>query len=179
MRIPFDELGGECVFASEWNDSNIKLYKAKYNQTPEKDITKVSENKIPSFDILLGYLPFKNFNGDQFKATNRLENMHYRSIDRIIYHSKPKYFILETAKNYINLRSYFENYLKNCKYNIYFQNFNEYLGVEKDNQPGYILGVRSDLNMKFQYLDSININLTDKDAVLKEIANQILVNNFE
>ena len=37
LRIPFDELGGECVYASEIDKFAIKTYEHNHNHKPEDD----------------------------------------------------------------------------------------------------------------------------------------------
>lgn len=54
FRMAFQNLGGECVFSSEWDEQAKKTYYANYGEVPFGDITKEStKNKIPKgFDIL-------------------------------------------------------------------------------------------------------------------------------
>ena len=54
FRMAFQNLGGECVFSSEWDEQARKTYYANYGDVPFGDITKESvKNKIPQgFDIL-------------------------------------------------------------------------------------------------------------------------------
>jgi DNA (cytosine-5)-methyltransferase 1 len=49
--------GGECVFASEWDDEAAKTYHQNYDIEPFGDITKIDENDIPSHDMLCGGFP--------------------------------------------------------------------------------------------------------------------------
>ncbi len=57
IRIPFQELGGECVFSSEWDKFSQKTYKANFGETPAGDLTKIDAVSTPDFDILLGGFP--------------------------------------------------------------------------------------------------------------------------
>ena len=54
FRMAFQNLGGECVFSSEWDEQARKTYYANYGDVPFGDITKESvKSKIPKgFDIL-------------------------------------------------------------------------------------------------------------------------------
>lgn len=54
FRMAFQNLGGECVFSSEWDEQARKTYYANYGDVPFGDITKeTTKNKIPKgFDIL-------------------------------------------------------------------------------------------------------------------------------
>ena len=48
FRMAFQNLGGECIFSSEWDEQAKKTYYANYGEVPFGDITKEStKNKIP------------------------------------------------------------------------------------------------------------------------------------
>ena len=57
MRLPFQELGGRCVFTSEWDKFAKKTYAANYGELPFGDITKISNEQIPDHDVLLAGFP--------------------------------------------------------------------------------------------------------------------------
>jgi len=53
MRIPFDELGGECVFSSEWDKFAQSTYELNFGHKPAGDISKIAATEIGRHDILL------------------------------------------------------------------------------------------------------------------------------
>lgn len=57
IRIPFQELGGKCVFTSEWDKFAQKTYKVNFGGKIYGDITQIPSSDIPNFDILLGGFP--------------------------------------------------------------------------------------------------------------------------
>ena len=61
IRIPFDELGGNCVFSSEIDNSAKKMYKANFNEETAGDITIIPSKEIPNHDILLAGFPCQPF----------------------------------------------------------------------------------------------------------------------
>ena len=56
FRIALQNLGGKCIFTSEWDEYSKKTYKANFGEIPFGDITKESTKKyIPeNFDVLCG-----------------------------------------------------------------------------------------------------------------------------
>ncbi|MBF4249067.1 DNA (cytosine-5-)-methyltransferase, partial [Vibrio anguillarum] len=61
IRLPFQQLGGECVFTSEWDKFAQKTYLANYGEMPNGDITQIKAADIKDHDILLGGFPCQAF----------------------------------------------------------------------------------------------------------------------
>ena len=63
FRMAFQNLGGKCVFSSEWDEQAKKTYFANYGEVPFGDITKESVKRlIPNnFDVLCAGFPCQAF----------------------------------------------------------------------------------------------------------------------
>lgn len=99
IRIPFQELGGRCVFTSEWDKFAQKTYRVNYGDEPAGDIREVKAEDIPDFDILLGGFPCQPFSQAGLKkgfADTR--GTLFFEIERIIEAKRPKAFLLENVK---------------------------------------------------------------------------------
>ena len=103
IRIPFDELGCECVFSSEWDKHAQDVYEANFGERPMGDITRIPAGKIPDHDILLAGFPCQPFSiigsGKGFADTR---GTLFFEIERIIRDKKPRAFLLENVKRLVS-----------------------------------------------------------------------------
>jgi DNA (cytosine-5)-methyltransferase 1 len=111
IRLPFEALGGQCVFTSEWDSYAQKTYSANFRTTEaiHGDITQISTREIPDHDILLGGFPCQPFSIAGVSKKNSLGLAHgfedatqgtlFFDVARIIAEKRPKMFLLENVKN--------------------------------------------------------------------------------
>ncbi len=99
IRIPFQELGGRCVFSSEWDSFAQKTYRTNYGEEPHGDITKIDASDIPDFDILLAGFPCQPFSQAGLKkGFSDTRGTLFFEIERILREKRPKAFLLENVK---------------------------------------------------------------------------------
>ena len=99
IRIPFQELGGKCVFTSEWDKFSQKTYATNFGEMPAGDITLVSASSIPDHDLLLGGFPCQAFSQAGLKkGFTETRGTMFFEIQRILVEKKPKAFLLENVK---------------------------------------------------------------------------------
>jgi DNA (cytosine-5)-methyltransferase 1 len=99
IRIPFDELGGECVFSSEWDKFAQATYEKNFGEKPSGDITKIAARSIPDHDILLAGFPCQAFSLAGLKnGFLDTRGTMFFEIQRILAEKRPKAFLLENVK---------------------------------------------------------------------------------
>ncbi len=99
IRLPFQQLGGECVFTSEWDKFAQKTYAANFGEVPKGDITKISTSQIPDHDLLLAGFPCQSFSQAGLKqGFNDTRGTMFFEIQRILAEKRPKAFLLENVK---------------------------------------------------------------------------------
>ncbi len=99
IRLPFDEIGGECVFSSEIDKFARQTYQANFGEEPNGDITLIEPNEIPKFDLLLAGFPCQPFSqaGLQ-KGFDDTRGTLFFYIAKIIEHHQPSVVLLENVK---------------------------------------------------------------------------------
>lgn len=112
FRLAFQNLGGKCVFSSEWDKFSQKTYEANFGEVPFGDITQIDEKNIPNHDILLGGFPCQPFSIAGVSKKNSLGRKHgfkdetqgtlFFDIIRVLEAKRPKTFLLENVKNLIS-----------------------------------------------------------------------------
>lgn len=99
IRLPFQQLGGECVFSSEWDKFAQRTYAANYGEVPSGDITQIVASDIPDHDILMGGFPCQSFSQAGLKkGFEDTRGTMFFEIQRILGEKRPKVFLLENVK---------------------------------------------------------------------------------
>ncbi len=99
IRYPFQQLGGHCVFTSEWDKFAQKTYLANYGDMPNGDIVQIKAKDIPDHDILLGGFPCQAFSQAGLKqGFSDTRGTMFFEVQRILATKRPKAFLLENVK---------------------------------------------------------------------------------
>lgn len=102
FRIAMQNLGGKCVYSSEFDAKAQETYFANYGEMPFGDITKEStKNYIPKkFDILCGGFPCQAFSlaGKRLGFKDETRGTLFFEIEDILIKHQPKAFFLENVK---------------------------------------------------------------------------------
>lgn len=111
IRLPFEEIGGRCVFTSEWDAFAQKTYSENFSTRHQiaGDITKIHAADIPDHDVLLAGFPCQPFSIAGVSKKNALGRSHgfadetqgtlFFDVARIIEEKRPSVFVLENVKN--------------------------------------------------------------------------------
>lgn len=103
IRIPFDELGCQCVFSSEWDAKACDTYEANFGERPCGDITKIAAKDIPHHDILLAGFPCQAFSiMGKMKGFEDTRGTMFFEVARILKYHQPKAVLLENVKQLVS-----------------------------------------------------------------------------
>ncbi len=156
MRIPFDKLGGTCVFSSEWDEPAQKTYAQHFGETPAGDITQIDAADIPAHDILLAGFPCQPFSilGDKQGFEDTRGTLFF-DIARILKRKQPNAFLLENVKQ---LRTHdkgrtfaiIQEHLSQLGYTTYHAVLNALdFGLPQKRERIFIVGFRAPIAFDF------------------------------
>ena len=163
FRLAMQNLGGKCIYSSEWDKEAKKTYKANFGETPFGDITKEStKSYIPdNFDVLCAGFPCQAFSiAGKRGGFEDTRGTLFFDVAEIIKRKKPKAIFLENVKG---LRSHDKGRTLETILNVlrndlgYFVPDPEIInakdfGVPQNRERIYIVGFRNDLGIKnFSY----------------------------
>ena len=111
LRLAYQNVGGKCVFSSEYNKFAKITYEVNFGEVPFGDITLIDEKNIPEHDVLLAGFPCQPFSIAGVSKKKSLGRNHgfldetqgtlFFDIARILKEKKPKAFMLENVKNLV------------------------------------------------------------------------------
>ena len=105
FRLAMQQLGGRCVFSSEWDRWAQKTYEANFGEVPSGDITKISTEEVPEHDILCGGFPCQAFSlAGQRRGFEDTRGTLFFDIARTLKAKRPKAFFLENVKGLMSHR---------------------------------------------------------------------------
>jgi len=151
------ELGGECVFSSEWDDQARMTYYANYGDIPFGDITKeeVKEMIPEGFDILCAGFPCQAFSlAGKRRGFEETRGTLFFDVAEILRRKQPKAVFLENVKGLAihdkgrTLRVILET-LDEVGYVVPDPEIVNamYFGVPQHRERIYIVGFRKDLGI--------------------------------
>jgi len=151
IRIPFSELGAECVFSSEWDKHAQQTYLLNHGHLPKGDITKIEAEAIPPFDILLAGFPCQPFsNAGLKKGFEDTRGTLFFDVCRIADYHKPKVMLLENVKGFKNHNKgqtfkVVEHTLHNMGYSLYTKVLNaKDFGLPQNRERIFIVAFLND-----------------------------------
>ena len=156
MRIPFQQLGGTCVFSSEWDKHAQRTYYHNFGETPAGDITKIDAAAVPDHDILLAGFPCQPFSiiGDKHGFEDTRGTLFF-DIARILKQKSPPAFLLENVKQLVSHNNgktfaVIQEKLSQLGYTLYHEVLNALdFGLPQKRERVFIVGFREPIAFNF------------------------------
>lgn len=186
IRKGFENAFGEkieTVFVSEWDENAQKTYRINYKDSfpIAGDITQISEEDVPEFDICLAGFPCQAFSlagkrmgfEDDYKGLCR--GTLFQDVVRICELRKPKVIFCENVKGLIihdkgRTFKIIKKAFEQIGYKVYDQILNSRdFGVPQNRERIYIVAFRNDIDSKnFSFPVGNRSNTCIKDIMEKE-----------
>ncbi len=181
LRLAMQNLGGKCVFTSEWDKEAQKTYRANFGEIPFGDITKQQvKNYIPeNFDVLCAGFPCQAFSiAGKRGGFEDTRGTLFFDVAEIIKKHKPKAIFLENVKG---LRSHDKGKTLETILNVLRNDLDYFVpdpqvinakefGVPQNRERIYIVGFSNETGVKeFEYPKSINKKVKFADIKEKNV----------
>src|SRR5690606_26539409 len=179
-RLACQNLGGKCVFTSEWNESAKRTYEANFAEVPFGDITKESTKAfIPKqFDVLCAGFPCQAFSiAGKRGGFEDTRGTLFFDVAEIIKRHQPKAFFLENVKG---LRNHDKGRTLTTILNVLRNELNYFVpdpeivnaknfGVPQNRERIFIVGYRKDLGIdRFEYPEPLDEPVAIEDIFEEE-----------
>lgn len=175
FRIAMQNLGGRCVYTSEWDEQAKVTYEANFGDVPFGDITKEETKKfIPdNFDVLCAGFPCQAFSiAGKRGGFEDIRGTLFFDVAEIIRRKQPKAFFLENVKGLTNhdrgrtLKTILSVLRDDLNYYVpepQVLNARDF-GVPQNRERIFIVGFRKDLGVNsFKYPEPLKKEVTFED----------------
>ncbi len=163
LRIPFDRLGGTCVFTSEKDGAAREVYQANFQQDHQfnDDITKLDETpeSVPEHQLLLAGFPCQPFsNAGKRLGFEDTRGTLFFSIANIIKAKQPRVVILENVRGLLSNDSgrtfkTIRDVLENLGYEVHHQVLNARdFGLPQNRNRLFVVAIRWDFSESSNYV---------------------------
>lgn len=158
FHIGIKQLGGECVLASEIDETAADTYYNNFQIKPMGDIRTIESSDIPEFDLLCAGFPCQSFSqiGNKKGLADPRGVLVYE-VFRILKDKTPKAFILENVKGLLSQNggqtfNIIKNELEKCGYDVYYQvlKANDFQ-LPQLRQRLFIVGIDNKYNKEFEF----------------------------
>jgi DNA (cytosine-5)-methyltransferase 1 len=182
FRLAMQNLGGKCLYSSEWNEDAKMTYFANFGEVPFGDITKdiVKSYIKTNFDILCAGFPCQAFSiaGYQ-KGFSDTRGTLFFDIEQIIELHRPKVVFLENVKNLVShdkgktFKIILEILSEKLGYKVFHKVLNSmtHANIPQNRERIFIVAFDPNQvknNQEFKFPDEIDLSKKVKDFLEKE-----------
>jgi DNA (cytosine-5)-methyltransferase 1 len=186
IRLGFEDVfksDASFVFSSEIDKHAQITYNANFGEVPYGDITKIVNDEIPKFDILLAGFPCQPFsNAGLKKGFEDTRGTLFFDIARIIKHHQPKVVFLENVKGFKNHNKgntfkVVKDTLKDLGYKVFSKVLNaKNFGVPQNRERIYIIAFLGN-NVDFTFPEILNKNVKVGDILDNKVDDKYTISD--
>ena len=174
LDLGFEKAGYSIPWANEFDSEIWETFELNHPKTKldRRDIRKIESNEIPDCDGIIGGPPCQSWSeAGALRGIDDPRGKLFFEFIRILRDKKPKFFLAENVSGMLSKRH--EKAVENIKklfvesgytLSVELLNAADY-GVPEDRKRVIYVGIRSDLNIKFQFPCPQGNKITLKDAI--------------
>lgn len=153
FHVALADLGGEGVFAAEWDPTLNALYADNFEITAWSDVNDLHDaetirREVPDHDVLTAGFPCQPFSkaGEQLGFSHTLQGQLFFKVLDILKEKKPRRFILENVPNILRHKggktlTTMERELEDAGYTVAVQKFSPHeFGIPQIRERAYFVG---------------------------------------
>lgn len=190
IKIGFEKAGFECIFSNDFDKDCKTTYDLNFANKQKSlvlgDISEISSNIIPDFDVLTGGFPCQPFSiaGYRKGFDDRGRGNLFFEIVRILKDKKPNAFLLENVKNLKthdngNTLKVIYGRLQKLGYHVADKVLNtmEYGNIPQNRERIYIVGfLNQEAFNNFSFPEKISLTKTINDCLEKNVEEKYYYN---
>jgi DNA (cytosine-5)-methyltransferase 1 len=159
LDLGFIKAGYEIIWANDNFQDAVKTYRKNIgDHIICEDISKISSDKIPEHDVLIGGFPCQGFSvANSNRGEHDERNKLYTELLRVLIDKQPKFFMAENVKGILSLMkgTIFEMIISDFEkagYKVKYKVLNAAnYGVPQKRERVIILGVRNDVDFDLEH----------------------------
>ena len=154
FHVALTQLGGDAVFAAEWDRKLNDLYQKNFGLRPAGDIALVDPATVPAHDVLAAGFPCQPFSkaGEQLGFAHTLQGQLFFHVAAIIEAKRPEIVVLENVPNLIRHRGgetfrTIQKTLRDLGYDVDARRYSpHHFGIPQVRDRVYIIAARQGLH---------------------------------
>jgi len=172
--IGFQQAGFKILYANDIEQYAVDTYNNNIgNHAVCNDIRDININDIPNTDVIIAGVPCNSFSfaGKNEGITDKQYGDLFEQFNRIVKGKMPKAFMFENVKGLLSKKhkpifNHLLIFLTNIGYDITWKLTNsiEY-GIPQKRERVFVVGIRKDLNLKYEFPTPTNITNTIRDTI--------------
>ena len=182
FHLAAEQLGGECVFASEINPVLQTTYQSNFGVKPFGDIKNADSKNIPEHDLLCAGFPCQPFSkaGEQMGWKDAVRGTVFFKIVEILQKRRPKFVILENVAHFVkhdegNTYARVKESLESLGYEVQHAQLSPHkFGVPQIRERMYMIGSLSGLDgFEWPSTQTVETELSVRDILDKNPSNAV------
>lgn len=176
LDLGFERAGFDIVWANEYDKDIWKTYEKNHSNTilDKRSITDIPTTDIPECDGIIGGPPCQSWSeAGALRGINDKRGQLFFDFIRILQDKQPLFFLAENVSGMLlgrhsealsNIKNMFAN--AGIGYELSFNMLNAHdYNVPQDRKRVFFIGIRKDLNFKFEFPKPYPYKKTLKDAI--------------